>query len=183
MTNKTIGSIPYSLSVRLSKPNDRGSEKKVYPTLQCNETVDKTLLARHMREHGSSLSQGTLEGVVTDLGGCIAEMLLAGHNVSLPPLGRFHLTASSEGAESSEAFSTTGIKLNVRFTPDPELVAEVNTRAEFTQQATRQLQAQARKEARQQADQSVGAPGGTGGSTGGDSGNNGGQADPGDVTP
>ena len=179
MANKTIGSIPYSLSARLSKPNDKNSEKKVYATLQTNETVDKVLLARHMREHGSSLSQGTLEGVVTDLGGCIAEMLLAGHSVNLHPLGKFHLTASCEGADSADEFSPSAITLNVRFTPDQELVAEVNTRAEFTQQATRELQAQARKDARQAADETIGGNSGSGSG----SGNNGGQADPSDVTP
>ena len=186
MGNKVIGSIPYSLGLRLAKPGVKNSGKKIVPVLQSRETVDKALLAQHMREHGSSLSQGTLEGIITDLSEHVSELLQSGYSVLLDHLGRFHLTASATGVGQSEDFSTSGITLNVRFTPADELLSAVRTNAEFSYEGTREEQAAARKAAKEAADAvaTPDAPSGSGsgsgngenqnqgGNTGGDTGGN-----------
>ena len=59
--------INYSLSARLSKPNDKNSEKKVYATLQAREVIDKQALALHMAEHTSAFTQGELEGIISEI--------------------------------------------------------------------------------------------------------------------
>ena len=173
MGNKVIGSIPYSLGLRLAKPGVKNSGKKIVPVLQSRETVDKALLAQHMREHGSSLSQGTLEGIITDLSEHISELLQSGYSVLLDHLGRFHLTASATGVGQSEDFSTSGITLNVRFTPADELLSAVRTNAEFSYEGTREEQAAARKAAKEAADAvaTPDAPSGSG--SGSQSGNSG----------
>ena len=47
----------YSLGARLSKPNDKNSEKKVYATLQMRELIDIDALAEHMASHNTQFSK------------------------------------------------------------------------------------------------------------------------------
>ncbi len=176
--------INYSLTARLSKPNDKSSEKKVYATAQYQEVVDLKDLAAHIAGHGSPFSKGTIMGLLTDTMVCIRENLLKGNKVQLGDMGAFFITLSCEGAESSDSFNPSLIKgVNVRWAPSDEFRTLLNE-ANFRQVATRELQAQSRKDMRQAADEEVGNGGGNGGggnSGGGNSG--GGNADPGDVTP
>ena len=126
-----------------------------------------------MREHGSSLSQGTLEGIITDLSEHISELLQSGYSVLLDHLGRFHLTASATGVGQSEDFSTSGITLNVRFTPADELLSAVRTNAEFSYEGTREEQAAARKAAKEAADAVATPDAPSGNGSGSQSGNGG----------
>ena len=77
--NKTIGSVPYSLALRPSIPGDKNSEKKIYGTIQQRETIGLRQLAGHIREHGSSFSVGTLQGVLSDMVECTKELLKQGY--------------------------------------------------------------------------------------------------------
>ena len=171
--------INYSLAARLSKPNDKNSEKKVYAAAQYQELIGLDELSAHISSHGSPFSKGAIMGLLTDTVGCIRENLLKGNKVQLGDMGAFFVTLSCEGADSAEDFSSSLIKgVNVRWAASDEFRTLFND-ASFRQVATRELQAQSRKEMRQAADEVVGG----GSSTGGNGGNNGGQADPGDVTP
>ena len=182
MANKIIGIMKYSRAARLSKPNEKTSEKKIYAVAQSDETINLNHLATHMAEHTSPFSVGTIKGVLADAVGCIVELLCQGKRVQLEGLGTFFTSLKSTGADSADEFSAqniTAVVPHIAF--DKATWDGMRSKVDFELVATRELQAQAKKEHAQSLDQTVGSTG-TGGNTGG-GGNNGGQADPGDVTP
>ena len=175
-----IGKILYSKVARLAKPNDKNSEKKVYALQQSRQTVNLNDIARHMTEHNSPFTKGTVKGILDDFVGHIVEMLLDSRRVHLDGLGTIFTTLSSDGADSAEDFTAASIKrVNPRMSFDKEMRANINNNAEFELTSSRELQAQARKEMGQNIDEAIGGTT----NSGSGSGNNGGQADPSDVTP
>ena len=109
MANKIIGIMKYSRAARLSKPNEKTSEKKIYAVAQSDETINLNHLATHMAEHTSPFSVGTIKGVLADAVGCIVELLCQGKRVQLEGLGTFFTSLKSTGADSTEAFTAANI--------------------------------------------------------------------------
>jgi predicted histone-like DNA-binding protein len=76
-------------------------------------TIGKTInideLAKHMSEHNTPYSKGAIKGVLTDMIGCIRELMLEGKAVKLEGLAIFSagIQTKKGGALSSEDFSTT----------------------------------------------------------------------------
>ena len=180
MANRIIGAIPYSLGLRLKNPSEKDSEKEIVAFRQERETIDLDLLAKHIKEHGSSFSKGTIYGVLQDAVECIVECLQGGYGVNLNGLGKFGISLKCSGVDMDEEFSAaniTGVK--VTFNPDSEMVNGLNTNAEFEYVATRAAQMQAKKEEKErvaagQTTESIPSGSNQGGS---------GSGDPGDVTP
>ena len=180
MANRIIGAIPYSLGLRLKNPAEKDSEKGIVAYRQERETIDLDLLAKHIKEHGSSFSKGTIYGVLQDAVECIVELLQGGYGVLLNGLGKFGVAIQCETVDMDEEFSPANIKgVKVTFNPDSEMVNSLNTNAEFEYVATRAAQAQAKKDekarvAAGETTQDI-TPSGSGGGSG--------SGDPGDVTP
>ena len=76
-------------------------------------TIGKTFtvedLAKHMSEHNTPYSKGAIKGVLTDMIGCIRELMLEGKAVKLDGLAIFSagIKTKKKGAPTSEDFSTT----------------------------------------------------------------------------
>ena len=76
-------------------------------------TIGKTInveeLAKHMSEHNTPYSKGAIKGVLTDMIGCIRELMLEGRAVKLDGLAIFSagIKTKKKGALTSEDFSTT----------------------------------------------------------------------------
>lgn len=90
-----------------------------YPVI--DETVGLDELSEHMSNHNTPFSAGAIKGMLTDMIGCIKEILLQGKNVKLPDLAIFSIGIKNhKGAESEEEFNTTqhikGVKLRARAT-------------------------------------------------------------------
>jgi len=150
--------INYSLSARLSKPNDKNSEKKVYATLQAREVIDKQALALHMAEHTSAFTQGELEGIITDLAKCIKEQLLDGNQVHLEPLGKIYLTVRKQTpSDDASVYSTAGMTVAVKMKADQALQYDINNHARFEYTTTRKQQAANKKLEKQKVNQKLGA--------------------------
>ena len=185
MANRIIGAIPYSLGLRLKNPSEKDSEKEIVAYRQERETVNLALLAKHIREHGSSFSKGTIYGVLQDAVECIVECIQGGYGVLLDGLGKFGVSLQCEGVDMDDdngfsAANITGVK--VTFNPDAEMVSMLNTNAEFEYVATRAAQAQAKKEEKERVVNGETTQSISGSSNGGNSGGSG-SGDPGDVTP
>ncbi len=149
MANKTIGSIPYSLALRVCNPSESDIEKKIFASAQSRETIGLRLLAAHMRQHGSTYSVGTLVGVLSDAVECIVELLKSGYSVDLEGLARFYVTLNSTGVGKVEDFSTSLIKqVNIRADIADTATAELNSDVEFEYAMTREEQAKAKKAAK-----------------------------------
>ena len=73
------------------------------------KTVNVDELARHMSEHNTPYSKGAIKGVLTDMIGCVRELMLEGKAVKLDGLAIFSagIKTKKKGAPTSEDFSTT----------------------------------------------------------------------------
>ena len=85
-----------------------------------DETFDLAKLAEHMSKHNTPYSGGVIKGVLTDMIGCIKELLLDGKNVKIDDLAIFGVGIRSKAAETLEDFSLekniTGMRLKARDT-------------------------------------------------------------------
>ena len=96
-----------------------------YPVIE--ETINLDALAEHMSNHNTPYSKGAIKGMLTDMVGCIKELLLEGKNVKIADLAIFSLGIKNNGgAVSEEAFTVSknikGVKLRARATG--ELIAK-----------------------------------------------------------
>ena len=87
------------------------------------ETIDLDALAEHMSTHNSPYSKGVIKGLLTDMIGCIKELLLEGKNVKIDDLAIFSLgIKNKEMAAKEEDFTISknieGVKLKARATGD-----------------------------------------------------------------
>ena len=87
------------------------------------ETIDLDGLADHMSHHHSPYSKGVLKGLLTDMIGCIKELLLEGKNVKIDDLAIFSLgIKNKEMAVKEDDFTVSknigGVKLKARATGD-----------------------------------------------------------------
>ena len=73
------------------------------------KTVNVDELARHMSEHNTPYSKGAIKGVLTDMIGCVRELMLEGKAVKLEGLAIFSagIKTKKNGAPTSADFSTT----------------------------------------------------------------------------
>ena len=73
------------------------------------KTVNVDELARHMSEHNTPYSKGAIKGVLTDMIGCVRELMLEGKAVKLEGLAIFSagIKTKKNGAPTSAEFSTT----------------------------------------------------------------------------
>ena len=53
------------------------------------ETIDLDALSGHMANHNTPYSKGAIKGMLTDMVGCIKELLLEGKNVKIADLTIF----------------------------------------------------------------------------------------------
>jgi predicted histone-like DNA-binding protein len=89
----------------------------------CKETIDLDSLAAHMASHNTPYSKGAIKGMLTDMVGCIKELLLEGKNVKIADLAIFSLGIKNNGgADKTEDFQVSkhikGVKLRARATGD-----------------------------------------------------------------
>lgn len=172
MANNQIGSIPYSLSLHLVNPGDAESAKKIAATLQSRETIGLRLLAKHMANHATGISEGTIYHVLADMVNCTLELLKSGYSVDLDGLAKFYLTCKSDMADTIQEFSTSMIKaINIRTSVDENAKSEVNTDVDYEYVMTREEQAAAKKAAKANLPQEETTDdGGSGSGSGGDPG-------------
>lgn len=69
------------------------------------ETIDLDGLAKHMSEHNSPYSRGVIRGVLTDMAGCIKELLLDSKKVKISDLVILSLGVNSTGAMSVDDYN------------------------------------------------------------------------------
>ena len=113
--------INYSILIMSSKPGTKKADitqTKAYGTAQRHATLSFDDFCKHIADHNSPFSKGTVKGILTDAVACLREMMLDGNSVELGDLGRFHVELNTKGATTPEEFTTDNIKaVNVRWTP------------------------------------------------------------------
>lgn len=146
-----IGKILYSLALRKTKPSEENSELKVYAVAQSRTTVDIEALSKHMAEHGSPFSVGTITGILTDAVDHIAELLHDGRRVELGSLGTIYVSLKSQGVTDAESFNAgehiKKVLPRMQFTQG--MVHAMNTDVEFEYTTSRKVQGETKKQAKQ----------------------------------
>ena len=116
--------INYSIMIMGTKPGTKKAditETKAYGTAQVHEVLDLDAFCKHIADHNSPFSKGTVKGILTDAVACLREQLLAGNKVVLGDLGAFHVELATEGADTTDEFNAQKIKaVNVCWTPGQE---------------------------------------------------------------
>ena len=108
--------INYSLSQKRN-PQDPDGARKWYPSAQYSRVVGVDQIAAEIVE-ASALTEGDVLSAIRQFENRIIAHLEQGEKVKLEKLGSFHLTISSEGADTEEAYDASLIrKVNVRYTP------------------------------------------------------------------
>lgn len=132
--------INYSVFM-MANPQNRDAADKAYAKPQITELVSFTKFVQHIADHNGVFSRGTVKGVIADMCECLVEQLLEGKKVQLGELGNFWISLSSEGAESTDKFTSDKIKVvNIVFTPGPDFENLVG-KAEFNLVSSRAAQA------------------------------------------
>lgn len=136
--------IKYSIAIKGTKPGTKKAditETKAYGTAQVDEFLNLDNFCKHIANHHSPFSKGTIKGVLTDAVACLKEQLLAGNKVKLGDLGDFHVELATKGAKTTEDFNANYIEgVNVRWTPSMDFR---NLRQEATFQLVPSREAQA----------------------------------------
>lgn len=95
-----------------------------YARAVSNETIDLEALAKHMSNHNTPFSKGTIVGILADMVGCIKELLLEGKNIKIDNLAIFSASIENNngGAQTAEEFSVQknikSVKMNALATGD-----------------------------------------------------------------
>ena len=139
----------------MANPQKPDEAKKAYANIQLTGIVNINELARHIADHNTVFSRGTIVGVLTELSVCMRELILQGYKVQLGDIGTFEPTISSTGAKTKDEFTAQNIKsLTVNFR-DGVAFENMRRDAEFELTSTRKAQAaalKAEKEGKTQAD-------------------------------
>ena len=130
-------------SVSLLKNPVKGTTK-AYGNLQLTGVVTINELADHMAEHNTVFSKGTIVGVLSDLGGCLRELILQGYKIQLGDIGSFEPTIRTHGEPKVEDFTAADIVgMKVLFTLGSDF-DNLMRDAQFEKTSTRAAQAKAK---------------------------------------
>ena len=95
------------------------------------DTITLEQLSEHMANHNTPYSKGAIYGVLTDMVGCIRELVLEGNAVKIPNLAIFSLGLTTKGADERDKFTPDNVKsVHLRARPAGDF-----TRAELTRAA------------------------------------------------
>ena len=113
--------INYSIMILSTKPGTKKAditETKAYGTAQMNEKLSFDQFCKHIADHNSPFSKGTIQGILTDAVSCLKEQLLAGNRIVLGDLGTFYVELATRGAKTTEDFNASYIEaVNVCWLP------------------------------------------------------------------
>ena len=115
------------IELYLSKNNNHSSEAygKYYPRVSYKETLDIHLMAKHMAEHNTPFSEGTIEGILRDFVKCTREQTLMGNTVKVDDLAIFKVSVIGNGCAKlydKESDKTISASLGSRDRGDRSLI-------------------------------------------------------------
>ena len=87
------------IELYLSKNRNETSPSfgKFYPRVSYKQTLDIHDMAKHMAEHNTPFSEGTIEGILRDFVKCVREQTLNGNTVKVDNLAIFKVSVIGNG--------------------------------------------------------------------------------------
>ena len=139
--------IQYSVFLQ-GNPLHEDDPKKAYANIQLTGALDINELADHINSHNSVFSKGVIIGVLTELSGCMRELLLQGYSIQLGEIGRFTPSIKSNPTDTLKEFTAENIiDLRVNFVGGTAL-RQLRGNAEFEQTTSRAAQVAALRAAK-----------------------------------
>ena len=89
------------IELNVYKNNDQTSEQygQCYARVDYKEKYDIEKLARHMAEHNTPFTEGTIKGILTDMVKCIRHLTLDGNTVKIANLAIFKASVSANATQ------------------------------------------------------------------------------------
>ena len=84
---------------KVTETSESEQAGKTYARVDYKQTLDISDMARHMADHNTSFSEGSILGVLTDFVKCIREQVLMGNTVKIKNLAIFKATVEANGLD------------------------------------------------------------------------------------
>ncbi|MBO5594781.1 MAG: chitobiase/beta-hexosaminidase C-terminal domain-containing protein [Prevotella sp.] len=91
------------IELYLSKVNESSETEqagKLYARVSYKETLNVQAMAKHMAEHNTMFSEGSITGILIDFVKCVREQVLMGNTVKIDNLAIFKATVEANGLET-----------------------------------------------------------------------------------
>ena len=91
------------LELYLSKVTETSESEqagKLYARVSYKQTLDVQAMARHMAEHNTMFSEGSITGILIDFVKCVREQVLNGNTVKIDNLAIFKATVEANALET-----------------------------------------------------------------------------------
>ena len=91
------------LELYLSKVTETSESEqagKLYARVSYKQTLDVQAMARHMAEHNTMFSEGSITGILIDFVKCVREQVLMGNTVKIDNLAIFKATVEANALET-----------------------------------------------------------------------------------
>ena len=91
------------IELYLSKVTDSSESEqagKLYARVSYKQTLDVQAMARHMAEHNTMFSEGSITGILIDFVKCVREQVLNGNTVKIDNLAIFKATVEANALET-----------------------------------------------------------------------------------
>ena len=84
---------------KVAEDSEREQAGKTYARVDYKETLSVQDMARHMAEHNTAFSEGSITGILIDFVKCIREQVLNGNTVKIDNLAIFKATVEANALE------------------------------------------------------------------------------------
>ena len=95
------------LELNITKNTDQTSQAKYgkyYARVEYKKTMSIHDMAKHMAQHNTPFSEGTIEGILRDFVHCTREMCLMGNTVKIDDLAIFKCSVEANGLQLAEDY-------------------------------------------------------------------------------
>ena len=118
------------LNISQNKNENSHAYLKYYGRVEYKETLDIHDMAKHMAEHNTPFSEGTIEGILRDFVKCTREQCLNGNTVKVDDLAIFKCSVEANGLNIRE-----GYKIVAGLGTIPKTGLDGKSAPDFTKQA------------------------------------------------
>ena len=123
------------LELNIYKNNDQTSQAKYgkyYARVEYKKTMSIHDMAKHMAEHNTPFSEGTIEGILRDFVSCTREQCLNGNTVKIDDLAIFKCSVEANGLQLAEDYKINcGLGVIPKKGPDGTGVPDFTKQAQY----------------------------------------------------
>ena len=131
------------LELNITKNTDQTSQAKYgkyYARVEYKKTMSIHDMAKHMAEHNTPFSEGTIEGILRDFVRCTREQCLNGNTVKIDDLAIFKCSIEANGLQLAEDYKINcGLGTSPTTGPDGTGVPDFTIQAQYAVKSAKLL--------------------------------------------